>query len=415
VADGANGVFGAQAGDFPSDSWQTSNYFVDAVVDYGTAGAQEPQVTSTTPLDGADGEGTAVNAKATFSVALDPSTVTASTFTLRETGSGTPLAATVSYDESARRAKLVPSAPLDPATSYTATLSTGVQAHDGTPLGQPYSWHFTTAGADAPAVTAASPLDDATQISGLTAVRATFSGALDPSTVGSGSFVLDGPAGSVPATVSYESATHTAVLQPSAPLAASTTYTATLTTDIESADGVPAQSPVSWHFTTSACPCSLLSPGSTPNATHKPVQDGRPGPGPFSYEMGVKITVSQPAQLTAIRFYKSTGETGSHVGKLWTSDGTLVGLVTFSGETASGWQEQALGTPIALTPGQMYVVSVSINDYYVVTLSGLASSLTSGPLSSVADGANGVYGSTAGAFPTDTWSSSNYYIDAVVR
>jgi hypothetical protein len=153
----------------------------------------------------------------------------------------------------------------------------------------------------------------------------------------------------------------------------------------------------------------------TPSMTRKPVQDGRSGAGPWSYEMGLKLRVAQPAALTAIRFYKSQDEGGTHVGRIWTASGTEIAQVTFTGETAEGWQEQALATPVDLTPGQTYVVSVGINNYYVVTLSGLASSLVSGPLSSVADGQNGVYAGAAGLFPADSWSSSNYFVDAVVR
>ena len=89
--------------------------------------------------------------------------------------------------------------------------------------------------------------------------------------------------------------------------------------------------------------------------------------------------------------------------------------VTFTGETASGWQTQALTTPVALAPGSTYVVSVNANSLFVMTRSGLATALTSGPLSSVADGANGVFANSAGTFPTSSWSSSSYLVDAVVR
>ena len=60
------------------------------------------------------------------------------------------------------------------------------------------------------------------------------------------------------------------------------------------------------------------------------------------------------------------------------------------------------------------MVTVGINEYYVVTTGGLSSSVSSGPLSSVADGADGVFG-PIGTFPTDTWGSSNYFIDTVVN
>jgi hypothetical protein len=38
-----------------------------------------------------------------------------------------------------------------------------------------------------------------------------------------------------------------------------------------------------------------------------------------------------------------------------------------------------------------------------------------GPLRSVADGSNGVFGNSAGLFPNQSWNSSNYFVDAVVQ
>ena len=45
--------------------------------------------------------------------------------------------------------------------------------------------------------------------------------------------------------------------------------------------------------------------------------------------------------ILGVRFYKSTANTGSHVGNLWSRDGKLLSSVVFSNETASGWQEAA--------------------------------------------------------------------------
>jgi hypothetical protein len=70
---------------------------------------------------------------------------------------------------------------------------------------------------------------------------------------------------------------------------------------------------------------------------------------------------------------------------------------------------------VTLTPGQTYVVSVGINAFFVDTVSGLASSVGTGPLRSVADGANGVHSGAAGQFPTSAWSNSNYWVEPVVR
>src|SRR6185436_4922354 len=68
-----------------------------------------------------------------------------------------------------------------------------------------------------PHLSSTSPADAQTGVATTTAVRATFSKALDPATVTGLTFWLTRPDGTtVPAAVSYESATRTAVLTPTA-------------------------------------------------------------------------------------------------------------------------------------------------------------------------------------------------------
>ena len=62
-------------------------------------------------------------------------------------------------------------------------------------------------------------------------------------------------------------------------------------------------------------------------------------------EVGVKFQSDVAGSITGIRFYKATANTGTHVGNLWSSAGTLLGSITFSNETASGWQQMLLGCP----------------------------------------------------------------------
>ena len=61
--------------------------------------------------------------------------------------------------------------------------------------------------------------------------------------------------------------------------------------------------------------------------------------------------------IKGIRFYKGSSNTGPHTGKLWTASGTLLASATFSGETASGWQEVRFATPVAITANTTYVAS----------------------------------------------------------
>lgn len=409
---GSNGVFGNSAATFPTNSWNNSNYFVAPVVANPTTQVA-PQVTSRSPVDGATGVDTGTTVTATFANALDASSINSSSFTLQTTSGGTSVPATVTYDGATKTATLTPSSALSAGTGYTARLSTGVRSDDGTPLAAPVTWAFTTAAAVAPTVTSKSPAANATGVAVTAPVTATFSIAMDASTLTTSTVTLvGGDANPVAATVSYDGPTKTVTLSPSTPLSNSQTYTATITTGAKSSAGIALASAVSWSFTTAGCPCSAMT-GLTPATTGLDVADGR-GSGTWTYEMGTKFQVSTASEITAIRFYKDAGETGTHVATLWSAGGTILAQATFTSETGSGWQQQAFASPVALSAGTTYVVSVNLNAKFVMTSGGLASARTSGPLSTVV-GSNGVYGNSAGTFPTNSWNNSNYFVDLVVR
>jgi len=379
---------------------------------FTVANAVPPTVTGTLPVNGALDIGSAVRPRATFSKSLKPATVTTSTMTL--TGPSGAVNGSVAYDDTTKSATFTPTAALASGT-YTVRLDPSIAATDDATLATAYTWTFTVAASlPAPTVTSTSPSSGATNVARSTVVKATFNRSVDPATVTGTTFTLKAPDGStVPATVSYDGATLTAQLVPSALLAATTQYTASLTSGVKAADG-SSLTAVSWNFTTTACPCSLFGAAYTPASTGNPTQDGRNGAGPWSYELGVKITVDNPLQLTAVRFYKDAAETGTHVARIWAPDGTQLGSVTFTGETASGWQQQALSTPVALQAGVTYTVSVNANAFFVATGARFATAVGSGPLHAVV-GPNGVYGAAAGIFPTGSWNSSDYGIDVVVQ
>jgi hypothetical protein len=109
-----------------------------------------PTVNAVEPADGATGVALTSNVGATFSEALAPSTINSSTFTLFKQGS-TQVAATVTYDATAKKATLDPSTDLEAGAVYTATVksgSGGVKDVAGNPLGADDAWTFTTAAAD---------------------------------------------------------------------------------------------------------------------------------------------------------------------------------------------------------------------------------------------------------------------------
>lgn len=152
--------------------------------------------------------------------------------------------------------------------------------------------------------------------------------------------------------------------------------------------------------------------GQTLFTTQIPALTGNSDGSNVNYELGAKFQSNASGQIIAIRFWKDAKESGTHTGHIWSSTGTLLSTVVFAGETASGWQRQALSTPLNILVGTTYTVSVNTGStFYVATNNGFASQIVSGNLSSVIGG-NGTYGSV-GAFPTNTYQSSNYFRDIV--
>ena len=131
-----------------------------------------------------------------------------------------------------------------------------------------------------------------------------------------------------------------------------------------------------------------------------------------NYELGTRFTSTVNGQIAAIRFYKAPSESGTHTGRIWNASAQQLASVVFSGETASGWQEQALTTPLAITANTEYIVTVNTgNTYYSATDGGLNSQLTNGYLKTIV-GSNGRYG-PVGAYPTNSWQDSNYFRDVI--
>ncbi|WP_425292890.1 DUF4082 domain-containing protein [Kaistia soli] len=135
--------------------------------------------------------------------------------------------------------------------------------------------------------------------------------------------------------------------------------------------------------------------------------------------LGMKFQTDVAGWITDIRFYKAADNTGTHTGYLWTASGTLLSSVTFSNETASGWQQATLDTPVAVNADTTYVVSYSTDGHYSATSQGLASQIANGDLralASILSGGNGVYSyGSSGAFPTSSYNDTNYYVDVVFR
>ena len=119
--------------------------------------------------------------------------------------------------------------------------------------------------------------------------------------------------------------------------------------------------------------------------------------------------------ITGIRFYKATTNTGTHVGSLWTSTGTLLASATFTSETASGWQQVNFATPVTINANTTYVAGyLAPKGHYSATPNGLSPAVTNAPLSALSNATspNGVYAySATSTFPTSSFKATNYYVD----
>lgn len=139
---------------------------------------------------------------------------------------------------------------------------------------------------------------------------------------------------------------------------------------------------------------------------------------PKAVTLGVKFRATSSGTVRGVRFYKGAGNTGTHTGSLWTSGGQLLASVTFTGETATGWQRMDFSSPVAITANTTYVVSNhTTSGNYAVNRSYFGSDYANGPLVAPASGSvggNGVYryGASNG-FPSSSFQASNYWVDLV--
>jgi chitodextrinase len=131
-----------------------------------TVDTTPPAITNESPADTATYMPLATDVVATFSEAMNPASLTTSSFTLVLQSDSTPIVATVTYDPATNKATLHPAAALSYLTTYVATVKGGAGgATDliGNPLAADAVWSFTTTPADTtpPTVAFLAPADGA--------------------------------------------------------------------------------------------------------------------------------------------------------------------------------------------------------------------------------------------------------------
>jgi hypothetical protein len=410
IKGGASGVKDAAGNALVNDyTWSFTTGAVD-----NTA----PTITGVTPLNGAAGVTTGIVVIANFSEAINPSTITGTTVQLKN-ATNTVIAA--SLNTSGSQITLTPSGVLAGSAPYTVTIKSGVSGVKdlaGNAMVNDYSWSFTTGAADntAPVVSSVLPLNGATAVSTTSTVTANLSEAINPATVNTSTFLLkDAGNNVVPATINASG--NQITLAPSAALANSAVYTATIksgASGIKDLAGNAMAGDYTWTFTTAAASGATSFTIFLPTAEPQDAlnNDGQ------AIEVGMKFRSIQNGFVTGIRYFKGLNATGTRTGHLWSSTGTLLATAIFTGETASGWQQVLFAVPVAITANTTYVVSYfSSTGDYATTANYFTQAVINGPLRALAsgeDGPDGLYQySATSVFPSGNGNASNYWVDAV--
>lgn len=374
-------------------------------------------VVSVSPTAGSTDVPLTTSISVVFDNAMNPTTLNSTTLQL-ENSQGVVIAANVAYDSTTNTVTVTPTGSLTDATTYTLTVlggDDGVADTGGEILNSDFTASFTTVAR--PTVVSVAPINDDTGVPTTTAVNVVFSTALTQSTVDSSTVELKDSFGNVvAATVAYNAGANTATITPTAPLAPGATFEVFVTggdSGIADADGNTMAADFVSSFTTAiGTPAPTPSPGETTlfsNSTVPPYSDN---PDSQAVELGVQFTSSESGYIVGIRFYKGASSSGTNIGNLWSSSGTLLVTATFSDETASGWQEVNFSQPVAIQAGATYIASYfAPNGNYADNLGFFAGGgLSSGPLTA----SGSVYGySATSKFPTQTYDNSNYYVDVV--
>lgn len=348
-----------------------------------------PTVLSTVPANAATGVAVSATVNATFSRAMDPNTITVATFTLKGPGvtavaGGVALVGTT--------ATFTPGAPLAFNTLYTATITTGAKDPTGSGLAANYVWTFTTA--PQPFVTSTNPASGATGVPLNQKITATFNQPMTAATItAAGTFALTVTTGgaAVAGVVTYDSASNTAIFTPTANLAASTQFTATITTAAKSATGSALASNYVWSFTTgaaaSAVAPTVVSTNPASAATAVPLNQrvtatfskamdpatisaagtfvvkvtagGAVVPGTVSYDTASQTVVFQPtANLTALTQYTATITSAA---KDLSGNALIAGVVPNPWNFTTGAALNATAPTITVTNPASAAISVPIN------------------------------------------------------
>lgn len=241
-----------------------------AMVFTTVADTTAPTVSGTIHTNGA--KNVAVNTKigATFSEAMNASTLTPATFYL--TQGTTPVAGTISY--TGVSAVITPTNNLTPNTVYTVHVTTGAKDLAGNPLANDFVISWTTGDAldiTAPLVTSTINANGTYGVSVNSKVGVTFSEGMDPLTLTPTTFTLK-QNGNTPIAGSVTYSGVSAIFTPASDLAYSTSYTATITSGAKDLAGNALAQDYVWRWTTADYCCYGPPADTTPPTVASTIQ-----------------------------------------------------------------------------------------------------------------------------------------------
>lgn len=388
---GGNGVYSyggsSTSSIFPTSTYNSSNYWVDVVFAPSGGGNQPPVANNDSGYTTTQNAALTIAGGALLANDSDPNGGT-----LTITGVSGAVNGSVSFNSQTNTVTFTPNTGYTGAASFTYAIADG---QGGT----------ATATVSLTVNTATNQLPVANNDSGYSTTRDTAltiaaSALLANDTDPNGDpLTITGVSAGVNGTVSFNAQTSRVTFTPT------TGYTGAASFSYTISDGRGGTATATANLTVTTPAVSLFSSSDTPAILSDPDA--------AQVNLGVRFTSSAAGTINGIKYYKGTGDTGTHTGSLWSSTGTLLATATFTNETSSGWQTVIFNNPVAITAGTTYVASYHSNGHYTSTSNYFNTPRVNGQLTAPA-GNNGVYTyGTGNLFPTSTFGATNYWVDVV--
>lgn len=138
------------------------------------------------------------------------------------------------------------------------------------------------------------------------------------------------------------------------------------------------------------------------------------------YELGMRFTASKSGEITNLRYWRGAPDAGdidTRTLNLWDSTGTLLASETVTSAAGqSGWQVGVLSSAVQITANATYTVSYGTTQNYAVNTNYFATPQPGADGILAAPASAGVYAAgTTGVMPTQSYQSSNYWVDVGFR